>query len=337
VARRLQALVFAGYEVSQLEFERKKMIPARRSHAGFVACLAVALQLLVVVMAKAEDGYRLWLRYDPLPARMINAYRPKVTSIVVTGNSASAEALRAELVSGCSGLLGGAIPALSEATQDGAVVVGTPETSSLIKNLRWEAQLSQLGPEGFRIRSLKFGAHAVTVIAANNEVGSLYGAFYFLRLLQTLQPIDHLDVNQKPRLQLRMLDHWDNLDGSVERGYAGRSLWDWSALPDAIDPRLRDYARANASIGINGSLINNVNANAQILSADYLRKVAAIADVFRPFGVRIFLAARFSAPIDLGGLKTADPLDGEVAGMVEEKGKMRLPGHSRLRWFCGEG
>jgi alpha-glucuronidase len=116
-----------------------------------------------------------------------------------------------------------------------------------------------------------------------------------------------------------MLDHWDNLDGSVERGYAGRSLWNWGELPDAIDPRLRDYARANASIGINGSLINNVNANAQILSPDYLRKVAAIAGCFPALWARIFLSARFSAPMELGGLKTADPLDLEVAGWWKKK------------------
>src|SRR6185436_10313260 len=111
----------------------------------------------------------------------------------------------------------------------------------------------------------------------------------------------------------RVLNHWDNLDGSsIERGYAGRSLWDWKALPETVDPRLRDYARANASIGINGSLLNNVNASAQSLSADYLRKAAAIADTFRPYGLHVYLSARFSAPMELGGLPTADPLDAQV-------------------------
>src|SRR4029078_13271361 len=138
------------------------------------------------------------------------------------------------------------------------------------------------------------------------DVGALYGTFHFLRLLQTEQPIYRLLIDQKPALQLRLLNHWDNLDGSIERGYAGKSLWNWEQLPDRIDPRLRDYARANASIGINGSTLNNVNANSQFLSADYLRKVAAIAEIFRPFRIRVYLSARFSAPIELGGLKTAD-------------------------------
>jgi alpha-glucuronidase len=137
--------------------------------------------------------------------------------------------------------------------------------------------------------------------------------------MQTLQPLENLNVNQSPRLHLRVLDHWDNLDGSVERGYAGRSLWDWSALPNTIDPRLKDYARANASIGVNGSVLNNVNANSQVLTADYLKKVAAIAGIFRPWGVRVYLSARFSAPIEIGGLKTADPLNAEVAAWWKSK------------------
>ncbi|HEU4390441.1 MAG TPA: alpha-glucuronidase family glycosyl hydrolase, partial [Blastocatellia bacterium] len=191
--------------------------------------------------------------------------------------------------------------------------------SPLIAGLKWDQRLAELGPEGFHIRSVKVGSHSVTVIASSGEAGALYGAFHFLRLLQTLQPIEKLDVSQKPRLQIRMLDHWDNLDGSIERGYAGRSLWNWKALPDTVDPRLRDYARANASIGINGSLLNNVNANSQFLSAEYLRKAAAVAQVFRAYGIRVYLSARFSSPMELGGLKTADPLDQQVAEWWKKK------------------
>jgi len=281
--------------------------------------LAAAILVTSAAVVRAEDGSRLWLRYDPLPQPARSSYASQITEIVVVGNSATLEVLRTELVNGCRGITGSAIPFGAEVTRDGAVVAGTPDSSPLIRSLRWEKQLAQLGAEGFRIRSLKLGARHVTVIAANSEIGALYGSFYFLRLLQTLQPINQLDVRQKPRLQLRMLDHWDNLDGSVERGYAGRSLWNWSALPDTVDPRLREYARANASIGINGSLLNNVNAKAEILTPEYLRKVAAIADVFRPFGVRVFLSARFSAPMELGGLKTADPLDPAVAAWWKQK------------------
>jgi alpha-glucuronidase len=291
-----------------------------RSYRFFIVSLTLAIQLLAATVMRADDGYRLWLRYGPLPRQTIEAYRPRVTSIVVPGDSATLAATRAELASGCSGLLGHSVPIKSdwgEANRDGAVVAGTPRSSPLIAGLRW--QLDGLGLEGFRIRSIKHGGRSVTVIASNGEIGTLYGAFHFLRLMQTLQPIDELDVTQKPRMQFRVLNHWDNLDGTIERGYAGRSLWDWNALPDTVDPRLRDYARANASLGVNGSVLNNVNAKSQSLSAEYLRKAAAIAGVFRPYGVRVYLSARFSAPIELGGLKTADPFDPEVAKWWKKK------------------
>jgi len=291
----------------------------KRSCGTLLASLAIGIIFVTGAISKAEDGYRLWLRYDPLPKRTIEAYRPRIASVVVPGDSATLEVIRTELVNGCTGLLGSAVPIANEANRDGAVIAGTLKSSPQIATLGWERQLADLGPEGFRIRSLKIGYRSVIVIASSGEVGALYGAFHFLRLLQTLQPIDKLDVSQKPRLQLRLLDHWDNLDGSIERGYAGRSLWDWKALPENVDSRLRDYARANASIGINGSTLNNVNANAQILTAEYLRRVAAIADVFRPYGVKVYLSARFSAPIELGGLKTADPLDAEVAAWWKQK------------------
>ncbi len=289
----------------------------QRNHYALIACLALIIQLFIGATIRAEDGYRLWLRYDPLPRRMIDEYRPRVASIVASGKSATFDAIRSELVNGCAGLLGSPVAAVESVDRDGAIVVGTPKTSPLIADLKWP--LTELGAEGFVIRSARLNGRAVTVIAANGEIGALYGAFHFLRLLQTQRPISNLNINQKPRLQLRMLNHWDNLDGSIERGYAGRSLWNWQELPGKVDPRLRDYARANASIGINATALNNVNSNSRSLSAEYLLKAAAIADVFRPYGVRVFLSARFSAPIELGGLKTADPFDPAVADWWKKK------------------
>jgi alpha-glucuronidase len=282
-------------------------------------CFLIAAFLFAGIKAQAEDGYRLWLRYDPLPEAMTKAYQSRLTSLIVQGNSATFEAIGNELTNGCQGLLGRALPLVDKIDRDGVMIIGTPESSPLIANLNWQRQLDGLGNEGFLIRSIKLNGHAVTVIAARAEVGALYGAFHFLRLLQTLQPIDNLNVSQKPRLQLRLLNHWDNLDGSIERGYAGKSLWNWRELPDKVDSRLRDYARANASLGINGAAINNVNANAQNLSTEYLRKTASIANVFRPYGVRVYLSARFSAPMELGGLKTADPFDKDVAAWWKQK------------------
>jgi alpha-glucuronidase len=293
---------------------------AERSRCDIVLRSSLfVLLLLLTGTAKAEDGYRLWLRYDALPARALRAYRPLVTSVVVEGKSATLDAARAELVEGCAGLLGRSVPAPQKLERDGAVVVGTPKSSPLIDGLGWTRQLDALGAEGFLIRSVKLEGRAVTVIASKGEAGALYGAFHFLRLMQTLRPVGNLSVSERPRLQIRVLNHWDDLDGTIERGYAGRSLWDWKSLPGVVDPRLRDYARANASIGVNGSVLNNVNASSQSLSAEYLRKTAAVADAFRPYGIRVYLAARFSAPIELGGLKTADPLDAEVAAWWKGK------------------
>jgi alpha-glucuronidase len=284
-----------------------------------IASAASLIVLLASTVTRAEDGYRLWLRYDALPDQNIQLYRQRVTAIVISGKSPTLDAIRQELSSACEGLLKASVPLVEVPQSDGALVAGTPATSRLIAGLKLERTLADLGPEGFLIRSLKLNGRSITVITSSGETGALYGTFHFIRLMQTLQSIDNLNISQKPRLRLRMLNHWDNLDGSIERGYAGRSLWNWKALPETPDPRLRDYARANASLGINCAVLNNVNANSQSLSAEYLRKAAAIAEVFRPYGLRVYLSARFSSPIELGGLKTADPLDPEVAAWWKKK------------------
>ncbi|MET0649161.1 MAG: alpha-glucuronidase family glycosyl hydrolase [Pyrinomonadaceae bacterium] len=300
---------------------RKTYPGLRRIRAAGLVCLAAVILLLAVAPARAEDGYRLWLRYDPLPAHVLKGYRQRINTVVVevASRTPTLDAARDELIVGSGEMLQAPVNYNTAVEGDGAVVVGTTQRSTIIKRLGWQRRLDALGPEGFLIRSTRIGGHRVTVIASSGEAGALYGAFHFLRLLQTLQPINNLDISQKPRLQIRVLNHWDNLDRSVERGYAGRSLWDWDALPEKVDRRLRDYARANASVGINGSVLNNVNANSKSLSAEYLKKAAAIADTFRPYGVRVYLSARFSSPIELDGLKTADPLDPEVAAWWKRK------------------
>jgi alpha-glucuronidase len=294
------------------------MSPAHLCRRAFVACFATLAFLISPAASLGEDGYRLWLRYDQLPRARADHYRARISSVVVQGDSATLGAARDELINGLTGLLGAPAPQAADA-RGGSLVVGTPRSSPLVARLKWDRQLNELGDEGFVIRTVRLGPRRVIVIASRGEMGALYGAFHFLRLLQTLQPVDRLDISEKPRLRLRVLNHWDNLDGTIERGYAGRSLWDWQALPGKVDPRLRDYARANASVGVNGSVLNNVNARAESLSAGYLRKTAAIADAFRPYGVRVYLSARFSAPIELGGLKTADPLDPEVRAWWRSK------------------
>ena len=217
---------------------------------GCAASLTVLILIWAATLVKAEDGYRLWLRYDALPAPNVEVYRRQIKYLNVGGDSATARAMRDEMQAGLSGLLGANI-SVADAIESGAVVIGTPKNSALIAGLKLLP--ANLGGDGFIIRTTAANGKKIIVIAANSETGAFYGAFHFLRLLQTLQPIAELNIVEKPKIQLRMLDHWDNLDGSIERGYAGKSLWNWVELPDKVDARLTDYARANASIGINGA------------------------------------------------------------------------------------
>ena len=254
----------------------------------------------------------------PPAASAVARYRQAIRRVRVDGTSPTLRIIETELTTALSSMLGGPIRPAQEIAE-GTLLAGTPRSSPAIQALGWDGELTKLGDEGFVIRRATVGGRPVLVIASAGEIGALYGAFHFLRLLQVGQPIDRIDVAERPRLQLRLLNHWDRFDGSIERGYAGNSLWQWNELPDRIDPRYAEYARANASIGINGAAPNNVNADARMLSAEYLVKVAALAGVWRPYGVRMYLSANVAAPIRIGGLKTADPLDPGVVAWWKAK------------------
>lgn len=277
--------------------------------SGVISLLCLTAVIALPTAVHAEDGYDLWLRYRPIEAPVRRSYLGHARSILAVPDAATLKAAQSELQRGLGGLLGAPV-AVTNNVAGGAVVIGTPKSSPAIADLG--LKLGGLGNDGFMIRSATIDGKRVTVIAASADTGVLYGTFAFLRLLQTNQPIDLLNIREAPSSRLRMLDHWDNLDRTVERGYAGFSLWDWQKLPQWRDPRYTDYARANASVGINAVALTNVNADAQVLTPLYLKKVAALADTFRPWGIRVFLTARFSAPMELGKLKTADPLDPEV-------------------------
>ena len=270
--------------------------------------------------AFAEDGYRLWLRYDRIEDQLIlKEYKKNVQAVTFERKSPTFQIAEDELVLALNGLLG-INPVLSNSIRHtGTILIGTPDSSPLIAGLNIMDKLSGLGTEGFLILTATVSGKKCIIITANKEAGVLYGTFYFIRLLQTHQPIQNLSIASAPKIQHRILNHWDNLDRTVERGYAGFSLWDWHKLPDYLDPRYYDYARANASIGINGTVITSVNANAQALTPAYLEKVAALADVFRPYGIKVYLAARFSAPVELDKLPTADPLDPAVRDWWKNK------------------
>ncbi|XYI02712.1 alpha-glucuronidase family glycosyl hydrolase [Sorangium sp. So ce1128] len=259
-----------------------------------------------------ETGADLWLRYPklPIPGRLAE-YQAAFKRVVKSGSGASLDIAEDELVQGLSGLTGGTVETGTAVDGPGAVVIGTA-TASIIKDLPLAARLGALGPEGYLVETADVGGQSVIAVAGNTEVGVLYGTFALLRHAQSHSSLAGLSLTGSPRIEHRILNHWDNLDRSVERGYAGRSIWDWNALPGTLSPRYKDYARANASIGINGTVLTNVNANAQVLTPSYLTKVKALADVFRPYGIKVYLTARFSAPIEIGNLSTADPNNASV-------------------------
>jgi len=284
--------------------------------------LILSFLLSINVSLKADDGYRLWLKYDLISNRQkLTEYKESIKALVIEGSSPTISAATEELLIGLKGLLGSTVAQVNSIRDDGTLIAARYSGSSLLSKLKIEDKLKKVGSEGYLIFNSEINGKKVIVITANEDIGVLYGVFNFLRLLQTNKDISNLDIESYPKIKLRLLDHWDNLDRTVERGYAGFSIWDWHRLPDYIIPQYKDYARADASIGINGAALNNVNANATILTERYLIKVKALADVFRPYGIRVYLSARFSAPIEIGGLKTADPFNPEVQQWWKDKVK----------------
>jgi len=233
----------------------------------------VTLALFFTALAaKAENGHELWLR----------KHNVNPVNVVCSKNSATLNIARQELQQGWQG-------------KTGATIVLTIRSDESI----WS--------DGY-----KLGASG---IQANTELGILYGVYELLRRQQIGQPIN--DDVSNPSYEYRILDHWDNLNGTIERGYAGNSIFwcngkDSLAVTEKDELLWREYARANASVGINGSVLNNVNASPKMLTGEYLKKVKTIADVLRPYGIKIYLSVNFSSPVILGGLKTSDPLDTEV-------------------------
>ncbi|MCJ8208599.1 alpha-glucuronidase [Mucilaginibacter sp. RS28] len=271
----------------------------------FIAAFAFANTL------KADNGYELWLKYKHIQNPAVETrYRSQVNGIYFPSNTDRLLVARKELVRGLGGLLN-IQPKFASIDQSSLIVGTIPQTGWAGRTID-ASSIQTIGNEGYIIKTIKQNGKSVILIAGNTDTGVLYGTFAFLKLMQTGKSLDNLNIVDYPKTSYRVLDHWDNPDRSVERGYAGFSIWNWHKLPGYIDPRYIDYARANASVGINGSVLNNVNANVQMLSPFYLAKVKALADAFRPYGIRVYLAVKFSSPVELGGLKTADPLDTAV-------------------------
>ena len=252
--------------------------------------------------ANADDGYRLWLKYDLLKNTSQRSEYKRFTNFIDNqfGESVIVNTAQKELKNGLAGMLDIALQNSSKKV--GGIV--------LKKDLT-------IAKEGYKIQNV--GGNII--ISAQTDKGILYGVFDFLRHIQTESSISTINISSSPKIQLRMLNHWDNVLGTIERGYAGSSLWKWYELPENIDPRYIEYARANASIGINSVVLNNVNASARFMTKEYLAKVKALADVFRPYGIQVFLSINFASPKILGKLKTSDPLDPQVRTWWNNKAK----------------
>ena len=253
---------------------------------------------------QGEDGYRLWLKYDLVADKTLRTqYYKQVSDIYLEDNSETGQVIKQELSLALPALLGKSVRFTNKASQAGLII-------KLKQSLHADPT-----NEGFDLQTHK----GKVTLSAQNPVGLLYGTFHLLRLMQTEQSLAKLDINQAPKIKLRMLNHWDDLDRHTERGYAGESIFDWHKLPDYKEQRYYDYARANASIGINGIVPINVNSNALILSSAYLQKVQALADIFRPYGIKVYLAIKFSSPQQLDGLPTSDPVDPQVQQWWQDK------------------
>lgn len=263
-----------------------------------------------------EDGYDLWLRYRPVanPGRR-REYERTLGRVVREGDSPLLRSAEAELERGLDGLLGREGPGPGP-SRSGEVVLGTAESSALVRSSVPAEELEGLGPEGYVLRRVWQGRDDALVVAGAGDRGVLYGTFHLLRLMQTEQRLAGLDVQERPASPLRVVNHWDNLNRSVERGYAGLSIFKWDELP-ALDSRYTDYARALASVGINGTVVNNVNASPTFLTSEMIAALAPLAGVLREWGVTFHLSANYASPILLTAdgpspITTADPFDPRV-------------------------
>lgn len=283
----------------------------------------IALFIAIVsfsVQGFASNGYELWLGYHKIQdGVLLEKYQRQISSVYFEEETETLKVAKNELLIGLSGLLGVDCGGKFSQNEKSTLIVLRKNKLNTELLKVFDKDFARLDKDGFIIKSVKIDNKNHIVITAYDDAGILYGVFNFLRLLQTNRSLAQLSIVDSPKIDVRILNHWDNLDGTVERGYAGGSIWNWQKLPEYIDQRYIDYARANASVGINGTVLNNVNANALILTPQYLEKVEALADVFRPYGIKVYLTARFSAPIEIGDLTTADPLNTEVQQWWKKK------------------
>jgi alpha-glucuronidase len=267
---------------------------------------------------KSAPGYAAWLRYDAIENQAVRQAYDRLPAVVVALDQSSIiRAAQEELLGGVRQMLGRRLRAESRLPDEDAIVLGTLDAIRLsLPALKPSATVKA---DGFALKTLKQGGRSYLIVTGVNDRGVLYGAFALLRRMALGEAIDGLDAEENPYAPVRMLNHWDNLDGTIERGYAGPSIF--FANNNVVEDlgRVRDYARLMASVGVNSCSINNVNANPRVITTEFLPQLARISEVFRPWGVRLFVSVDFSSPQRIGGLDTFDPLDARVADWWKKK------------------
>jgi alpha-glucuronidase len=262
---------------------------------------------------QAETGRNAWLRYTGLSEASVREYRVAVPPAVSTyGRSPVLESAQGELILGIHSLLGRTLR-LEPGAREGSILLGTlAELRVAAPQLRLDIALE---PDAFWIVT----RGNTTAIAGGSERGVLYGVFAYLRKITLGEEVVRLDVRETPYAPVRWVNQWDNLDGSIERGYGGRSLfWEGGKVREDLS-RAAEYARLLASLGINGCDISNVNANPKLLGPDFVAQIARVADVFRKWGIRLAISVDFGSPQTLGGLATYDPLDATVSAFWKSR------------------
>ncbi len=274
--------------------------------AWILLCLTLGTGFL-----RAETGRDGWLRYAPLNDTERVKYASLPAASVALGNSAIVRTAQQELTRGIRGMLGKTLREEKQLPHEKAIVLGTlDDVRALIPDLRLPEQLAT---DAFWITTAKAQGREVLIITSPNDRGVLYGAFAFLSRIARNESVAALDQVQQPYAPLRWVDQWDNLNGTIERGYAGPSIF---FAGDNVRPdltRAGEYARLLASVGINGCAVNNVNANPRVLDPSFIPQLARIADAFRPWGVRLSISVSVNSPKLIGGLDSFDPLDPQVA------------------------
>ncbi len=265
----------------------------------------------------AESSHDAWLRYAPVGETAGEKYASLPVAVVVLGDSPALGTAQGELIRGVRGMLGKTLRAEKDLPRERAIVLGTFESlQAVVPSFHLHSPLNE---EGFWLTTGKVHGFPCLIVTAMTDHGVLYGVFALLTKIASNADIASLDEVQQPHARLRWVDQWDNLDGGIERGYGGRSIFFEDGKVRTDLTRVREYARLLASIGINGCSINNVNADPRLLEDDFLPQLARIADAFREWGIRIAVAIDLSSPKVIGGLDTFDPLDPRLIQWWREK------------------